>query len=156
MEFVPTLRPGGGFGDGLHLGRAFDVHGVGPSVRLVHQIAQAIEGALVPWRRDIEAAPAVQFHPRRAEVQLNPILVCVPDPEAGVAVSIEARKANLLETVDHLLLFVFGRGVVVGEADDASAISPFVRASVDKINHAVRVASHDLRQWLARQGHRLA
>lgn len=98
----------------------------------------------------------MQLHARRAEMQLDAILVGVAHPEAGVAVGIKPSKGDLLETVDHLLLLVLGGGVVAGEADDAGAIGPLVRASVDQVDHALGIAAHDLRQRFARHGHGVA
>ncbi|UOA15615.1 hypothetical protein DSM109990_02458 [Sulfitobacter dubius] len=156
---MEPVAPGGAvgrFGHRLDLGRAFHIHGIGPVVGLVHQVAQAVEGAFVAGGRDVEAASAVQLHARRAEMQLDAILVGVAHPEAGVAVGVEAGEGDLLETVDHLLLLVFGRGVLAGEADDTGAIGPFVRASVDQVDHALRIAAQDLRQRFADHGHGLA
>lgn len=156
---MEPVAPGGAVGGlryRLDLGRALHVHGVGPAVGLVHQVAQAVEGALVAGRGNVEAAPAVQLHARRAEMQLDAILMGVAHPEAGIAVGIESGEGDLLETVDHLLLLVFGRGVLAGKADDAGAIGPFVRASVDQVDHALGIAAHDLRQWFARHRHGLA
>lgn len=156
VEFVPSLRPRRCFVDGFHLGRAFGVHRVRPAMCLVHQVTQAVEGAFISGWGDIEAAPAVQIHPWCAEMQLDTILVAVPHPEAGVAVGIEARESDLLETVDHLLLLRLVWRVLAGKADHASAVGPFVRASVDQVDHALRIAGYDLRQRLARDGHGLA
>lgn len=156
---MEPVAPGGavrGLRHRLDLGRALHVHGVGPAVGLVHQVAQAVEGALVAGRGDVEAASAVQFHARRAEMQLDAIFVGVAHPEAGVAVGIKPGEGDLLEAVDHLLLLVLGRGVLAGEADDTGAIGPFVRAGVDQVDHALGIAAHDLRQRLARHGHGLA
>jgi hypothetical protein len=155
VEFVPPLRSCRCFVDRLDLSRAVSVHRVSPAMRLVHQVAQAVEGAFIARRRDIEAAPTVQLHARRAEMQLDTILMAVPHPEAGVAVGIEAREGDLLETVDHLLLLLLVRRVLAGKADDTGAVGPFVRASVDQVDHAMRIAGYDLRQ-LACDGHGLA
>jgi hypothetical protein len=43
----------------LCLGDTFDVHRIGPTVRLVHQVAQAVERTLITRWGDIQAAPAV-------------------------------------------------------------------------------------------------
>lgn len=156
---MEPVAPGGAVGRFRHrldLGRALYVHGIGPAVGLVHQIAQAVEGALIAGRGDVEATPTVQFHARRAEMQLDAIFMGVAHPETGVAVGIEASEGDLLETVDHLLLLVLCRGVLAGEADDAGAIGPFVRAGVDQVDHALGIAAHDLRQRFACHGHRLA
>lgn len=156
---MEPIAPGGAVGGlryRLDLGRSLHVHGIGPAVGLVHQVAQAVEGAFVAGRGDVETAPAVQLHARRAEMQLDAILVGVAHPEAGVAVGIEAGEGDLLEAVDHLLLLVFGGGVLAGEADDTGAIGPFVRASVDQVDHALGIAAHDLRQRLAGHRHGLA
>lgn len=123
---------------------------------LVHQVAQAVEGTFVAGRGDVKTAPAVQFHPGRAEMQLNAILMGVAHPEACVAVGIEAGEGDLLETIDHLLLLILVRGVSVREADNPRAISPLVRAAVDQVDHSLRIAAHDLRQRLTRHGHGLA
>lgn len=140
----------------LDLGRALHVHGIGPAMGLVHQVAQAVEGTFITRRGDVEAAPAAQLHAWRAEMQLDAILVGVAHPEAGVAVGIEPGEGDLLETVDHVLLLVLGGGVLAGEADDAGAIGTFVRAGVDQVGHALGIAADDLRQRFARHGHRLA
>ena len=156
---MEPVAPGGAVGRFRHrlgLGRALHVHGIGPAVGLVHQVAQAVEGALIAGRGNVEAAPAVQLHTRRAEMQLDTILVGVAHPETGVAVGIETGEGDLLETVDHLPLLVFGRGVLAAKADDAGAIGPFVRASVDQVDHALGIAAHDLRQRRAGHGHGLA
>jgi len=156
---MEPVAPGGavrGFRDRLDLGRAFHVHGIGPAVGLVHQVAQAVEGAFVAGWRNIEATPAVQLHAWRAEMQLDAILMGVAHPKAGVAIGIEPGESDLLETVDHLLLLVLGWGVLASEADDTGAIGPFVRAGVDQVGHALGIAADDRRQRFARHGHRLA
>ncbi|MFC3142388.1 hypothetical protein [Psychromarinibacter halotolerans] len=121
-------------------------------MRLVHEIAQAVEGALIAGWGNIEAAPAVQLHARRAEMQLDAILVGVAHPEAGIAVGIEAGEGDLLEAVDHLLLLALGRGVLAGEADDASAVGPLVWAGVDQVDHKLGVSAHNLGQRFACHG----
>ncbi len=156
---MKAVAPGGavrGLRHRLDLGGTLHVHGVGPAVGLVHQVAQAVEGAFIAGRGDVEAAPAVQLHARRAEMQLDAILVGVAHPEAGIAVGIEASESDLLETVDQLLLLVLGRGVLAGEADDPGAVGPLVRAGVDQVDHALGIAAHDLWQRRTRHGHRLA
>lgn len=156
---MEPVAPGGavrGFRHRLDLGRALHVHGIGPAVGLVHQVAQAVEGALVAGRGNVEAAATVQLHARRAEMKLDAILAGVAQPEAGVAVGIEAGESDLFETVDHLLLLVFGGDVLASKADDAGAIGPFVRAGVDQVDHALGIAAHDLRQRFACHVHRLA
>ncbi|MGR3761095.1 hypothetical protein ACUXV3_13350 [Roseobacteraceae bacterium NS-SX3] len=156
---MERIAPGGavrGLRNRLDLGCTLDVHGIGPAVDLVHQIAQAVEGAFVAGRRDVEAAPAVKLHSGCAEMQFNAILMGVAHPEAGVAVRIEAGEGDLLETVDHFLLLVLGRGVLASEADDTRAVGPLVRASVDQVDHALGITAHDLRQRHARHGHGIA
>ncbi len=89
-------------------------------------------------------------------MQLDAILVGVAHPEAGVAVGIEARESDLLETVDHRLLLILGRRILVRETDDTGAIAPFVWAGVNQVDHAFWIARDDLWQRLARHGHRQA
>lgn len=156
---MEPVAPGGavrGFRDRLDLGHTLHVHGVGPAVGLVHQVAQAVEGTFITRRGDVEATPAVQLHAWRAEMQLDAILMSVAHPKAGVAVGIEPGEGDLLETVDHLLLLVLGGGVLAGEADDTGTIGPLVRAGVDQVGHALGIAADDLRQRFARHGHGLA
>ena len=98
----------------------------------------------------------MQLHARRTEVQFDAILVGVAHPEAGIPIGIETGEGDLLETVDHLLLLVLGRSVPACEADDTGAIGPLVRASINQIDHALRIAAHDLRQRRSRHGHGLA
>ncbi len=152
---MQPVAPGGavwGLRYRLDLGRTLYVHGICPAVRLVHEVAQAVEGALIAGRGDIEATPAMQLHAWRAEMQLDAILVGVTHPKAGIAVGIEAGEGDLLEAVDHLLLLVLGRDVLACEADDASTVGPLVWAGVDQVDRELGVSAHDLGKRFACHG----
>ncbi len=82
-------------------------------------------------RSDIEALPAIELHPGRAEVQLDTPFVAMSNPKAGVLVGFEARESQVFELIHDLPLLVFGRRVLGCKANHARCIAPFVRCAVD-------------------------
>lgn len=111
---------------------------------------------LVAGRCDVEAAPARKLHAWGHEMQLDSALVGMADPKHIVLVGFEAGKGKALEGVHHLPLLGRVRRVFRREGDDAGAIGPLVRASVDQRAHAVCIAAQHLRQRLAGKQHDLA
>lgn len=107
-------------------------HRVIPAVFLVQNIAQGVVVLLIAGRRDVEAAPAHKLHARRHEMQLDAALVGVAHPKHIALVGLETGKGKVLEGVHHLPLLGMARRVLCSEGDDASAIGPLVRASVDQ------------------------
>lgn len=156
MDLLTGLRPLRGLKDGLHLLRAVGVHGVGPAVGLVHQIAKGIEGGLIAGRGDVQAAAGGQVETRGAEVQLDAAFVAVADPEDVELLRVEAREGELFEAVHDLVLLRLGRGVVGGKADDPGAVGPGMRAGVDQRLGPVGVAAQDLGARVADRVRRLA
>lgn len=138
------------------LAGALRCHRVVPAVFLIQNIAQGVVVLLVAGWRDIEAPPARKLHARRHEMQLDAALVGMADPKHIVLVGFEAGKGKVLEGVHHLPLLGRVRRVVRHEGDDAGAISPLVRASVDQRAHAVCIAAQHLGQRLAGKQYDLA
>jgi hypothetical protein len=81
MQLITTVRAGWGFDGVADLLGAFQFHRVGPSVALVHHIAQAVEGVLISGRRDVQASARGQFQARRTEVELDAVFVGMSDPK---------------------------------------------------------------------------
>ncbi|SEK39898.1 hypothetical protein SAMN05444413_101499 [Roseivivax marinus] len=73
---------------------------------LVGQVPQAVEGAFIARRRDVQAASGFQLHARRAEVKLDALLVRVPNPQAGILVMVEPGECQLFEPIHDLPLFL--------------------------------------------------
>ncbi|WP_432445031.1 hypothetical protein [Rhizobium leguminosarum] len=131
-------------------------HWVIPTMLLIQNIAQGVVVLLVAGRRNVEAAPARKLHAWGHEMQLDAALVGVADPEHIALVGFEAGKGKALEGVHHLSLLGRVRRVLCGEGDDAGAIGPLVRASVDQRAHAVGVAAQHFRERLAGNQHDVA
>jgi hypothetical protein len=144
MDLLAGLGALRGFKCGLNLLRAVGVHRVGPTVCLVHQVTQGIEGGLIAGRGDVQAAAGGQIEARGAEVQLDAALVAVADPEDVELLRVEAREGEQFEAVHDLGLLRLGRGVVGGKADDTGAVGPGMRAGVDQRLGPVGVAAQDL------------
>ncbi|KPD13375.1 hypothetical protein AN476_06620 [Phaeobacter sp. 11ANDIMAR09] len=71
VERFATLRPRRRFNRRPHFAGALWVQRVCPTVRFVHQIAEAGKGALMAWRCDVQRLARAQLKARRAEVQLD-------------------------------------------------------------------------------------
>ncbi|MFD1747032.1 hypothetical protein ACFSE1_16270 [Rhizobium helianthi] len=138
------------------LARALGRHRIAPAVFLVQNVAQGVVVLLVAGRRDVETASAHKLHARRYEMQLDAALMGVADPKHIALVGFEAGKGKALEGVHHLPLLGRVRRVFRREGDDAGAIGPLVRTSVDQRAHAVCVAAQNLRQRLAGKQHDVA
>ncbi len=132
------------------------LHRIGPTVVLVHQVAQAVIGVLVARRCDVETAPCGQLQARGAEMQFNPILVAVTDPEHVILLAVQPGKGQLLKGVHHFGLLDVARRIHSGKADHARAVGPLVAAGVDQSFCACRIATQHLGQRVARHGQRLA
>lgn len=132
------------------------VFGIGPTMALVLDIAERVERLLVARGRDVEAAPAGQLHPGCHEVELNPVLVGVADPEDVPLVSLQAGERQSLEGVHHLGLLALGRCILPREGQDARAVGPLVRTCVDLGFHKRRVAAQHFRQRVSADHHRPA
>lgn len=128
-------------------------HRIDPAVFLVQDIAQGVVVLLVAGRRDVETAPAHQLHARRHEVQLDAVLMGVAHPKHIALVGFETGKGKVLERVHHLPLLGGVRRLFLCEGNDAGAIGPLVRASVDQRAHSVGIAAQHLRQRLAGKQH---
>lgn len=143
MDFLAGLGALRGFKDGLNLLCTVGVHWVGPTVRLVHQVAKGIEGGLIAGRGDVQAAARGQVEARGAEVQLDAALMAVANPEDVELLGVEACEGELFEAVHDLSLLRLGRGIVGGEADDPGAVGPGMRARIDQSLGLVGVATQD-------------
>ena len=144
MDLLAGLGALRGFKCGLNLLRAVGVHRVGPTVCLVHQVTQGIEGGLIAGRGDVQAAAGGQIEARGAEVQLDAALMAMADPEDVELLRVEARESELFEAVHDLGLLRLGRGVVGGKADDTGAVGPGMWAGVDQRLGLVGIATQDL------------
>ncbi|WP_245433182.1 hypothetical protein [Rhizobium anhuiense] len=89
-------------------------------------------------------------------MQLDAALVRVADPEHIALVGFETCKGKVLEGIHYLPLLGMARRVLRRKGDDAGAIGPLVRASVDQRAHALSVAAQYLRQRLAGKQHDVA
>ncbi|WP_437178270.1 hypothetical protein [Brucella anthropi] len=156
MDQLAGIAAPDAFDEADGLAGALRRHWVIPAVFLVQNVAQGVVVLLVAGWRDIEAAPARKLHAWRHEMQLDAALVGMADPKHIVLVGFEAGKGKALEGVHHLPLLDRARRVFRREGDDAGAIGPLVRASVDQRAHAVCVAAQDLRQGLAGEQHDVA
>ncbi|PYF06984.1 hypothetical protein C8J30_12129 [Rhodobacter viridis] len=143
MDLLAGLCPLLGLKDGLHLLRAVGVHGVGPAVGLVHQVAEGVEGGLVAGRGDVQAAARRQVEARGAEVQLDAALVAMADPEDVELLWVEACEGELFEAVHDLGLLRLGRAVAGGEADNPGAVGPGMGAGIDQRLGPVGIAAQD-------------
>lgn len=141
MQLVAALCAGRGLDGVPNFLLALQLHRIGPAVALVHQVAQAVIGVLVARRRDVETAPAGQLQARRAEVQLDAVLVAVTNPEQVVLLAVQPGKGQPFEGVHQLGLLRFTWGILGGKTDHARAIGPLVTAGVDKGFGALRIAA---------------
>ncbi|WP_416046598.1 hypothetical protein [Phaeobacter inhibens] len=146
VQFFAALGAGRGLYGVTNLLRALHAHRVGPTVTLVHHVAQAVIGVLVARWRDVEALARRQLQARRAEVKLDPAFVAMADPEHLILLRVQPREGQPLEMVHDLGLLVLGRGVTVRKADHARAVGPLVATGVDQGLGALRVAAQDLGQ----------
>lgn len=156
MDQLAGIAAPDAFDEANGLAGALGRHRIIPAVFLVQNIAQGVVMLLVAGRRDVETAPARKLHARRHEMQLDATLMGVADPEHIALVGVETGKGKALESVHHLPLLGRVRCVLRREGDDAGAIGPLVRASVDQRAHAVCVAAQNLRQRLAGKQHDVA
>ncbi|WP_432444530.1 hypothetical protein [Rhizobium leguminosarum] len=131
-------------------------HRIVPAVFLVQNIAKSVVVLLVTGWSDVETAPAGKLHAWRHEMQLDAALVGMADPKHISLVGFEAGKGKALEGVHDLSLLGRVRRVLRREGNDAGAIGPLVRASVDQRAHAVGVAAQHFRERLAGKQHDLA
>lgn len=92
MDDFPGLATAGLLDQADDVAGALRVLRVCPAVLLVQQVAEGIESLLIARRGDVQAAPAGQLHPRGDEMQLDPPLVAVPDPEHIPLVRLQARE----------------------------------------------------------------
>lgn len=149
LDLLAGLGALRGLKNGLHLLRAVGIHGVGPAVCLIHQVAKGIEGGLIAGRGDVQAPARGQVEARGAEVQLDAALVAMADPKDVELLGVEAREGELFEAVHDLGLLGMGRGVFGGKADYASAVGPGMRAGVDQRLGPFGIAAQDLGKRVA-------
>lgn len=146
MQLVAAMRSSRGLDGVADLLGALQLHRIGPTVALIHEVTQRIEGVLIARRRDVEASPGGQFQARGAEVQLDAVLVAVTDPDHVVLLAIQPGEGQLLEGVHHLGLLCLAWCVLGGKADHARAVGPLVAAGVDQRLGAAWIAAQHLRQ----------
>ncbi len=156
MQLVTALGAGWGLDGVTDLLGALQLHRVGPAMALVHQVPQAVIGALVARWRDVEAASGGQLQARGAEVQLDAVLVAVTDPEHVILLAVQPGEGQLLEGVHHLDLLCLARRVLGGKADYARAVGPLVAAGVDQRLGAAGITAQHLGQGIAGHGQGLA
>lgn len=155
MQLVAALSTGRGLDGVAHFLGALQLHGIGPAVALVHQVAQAVKGVLVARRRDVQASACGQLQARGAEVQLDAVLVAVTDPEHVVLLAVQPGEGQLLEGVHNFGLLRLAWRVLGGKADHARPVGPLVAAGVDKCFGAAGIATQHFGQGIARHHQRL-
>lgn len=149
LDFLAGLGALGSFEDGLHFLRAVGVHGVGPAVGLVHQVAKGVKSGLIAGWGDVQAAAGGQVEARSAEVQFDAAFIAVANPEDVELLGVEAREGELFEAVHDLDLLRLRRGIASGEADDTGAVGPGVGAGIDQRLGPVGITTQDLRARVA-------
>lgn len=82
-------------------------------------------------------------------MQLHAAFMAVSDPEHVDLVTIQTGKGQLVEGIHDGLLLLFGRMIVLIEADHARPVRPGVRAGIDQGTGVVRIARQHLRQRIA-------
>ncbi len=79
-------------------------------------------------------------------MQFHAAFVAVPHPEHVDLVAIQTSKGEFVEGVHDGLLLLFGRVVVLVEADHARPVRPGVGAGIDQGTGMIRIACQHLRQ----------
>ncbi|EAQ01678.1 hypothetical protein OB2597_14581 [Pseudooceanicola batsensis HTCC2597] len=97
VQLFATLRARRRLNRRPHFAGAFWVQRVCPTVRLVHQIAQAGKGVLMPWWRDVQSLTGAKLKARRAEVQLDITFMRVTHPKAIVLIPVQPGKGQSLK-----------------------------------------------------------
>lgn len=88
----------------------------------------------------LEPLPAGQLQVGDDEVQFEPPLVLVLDPQAAVLPGLQARQEGPFEAV-HEGLFLLGRQVGFSERQHAARVLLGVPTGVDQRGHLVRIAA---------------
>lgn len=127
-----------------------------PAVFLAEDITQGVVVPLIAGWGDVEAAPAGKLQARRQEMQLDAAFMGMAHPKHIMLVRIQSGEGQALEGVHHLTLLQLGRRILGGESEDAGAIGPLVRATVDQCPHPLGIAAQHLGQRFAGEERHLA
>ncbi|GAA0786749.1 hypothetical protein GCM10009077_41580 [Roseibium denhamense] len=76
--------------------------------------------------------------------------MAVPDPEHVDLVAVQTGKSELVKGIHDGLLLMFGRMIVLIEADHTRPVRPGVRASINQRPGVVRIARQHFRQRITR------
>jgi hypothetical protein len=149
VDDFPGLAAAGLLDQADDVAGALRVLRIGPAVLLVQHVAEAIEGLLIAGRGNVQAAPAGQLHPWGDEMQLDPPLVAVPDPEDVPLVGLQACEGQPLEGVHRFHLLALAGRILPREGQHPRAVGPLVGRGVDQGLSAAGVAAQHLGQRIA-------
>ncbi len=152
MQLVAPLRAGWGFDGVTNFLRPLQLHRIGPAVGFVHQVAQAIEGVLIAWRRNVQAAARSQLKARGAKMQFNAILVIVADPEHVVLLPVQPSESQLFKGIHDLGLLRLVRRVLSSKTDHACAVGPLMSAGINQRLCAAWIATQHIWRRFSSRG----